>query len=371
MLHEWLLAMFARTALFAVTFAFVGCSKPQAPVQIHEPSVVNTPVVEAPVAVPDKPEVSAEQIDPAEFAQVVHTETSTFVVLSTTPDIERWAKGTPSLISRQSPVIVRRDVDTSVLPKMATRLVGRSMRLVGSSGEVCQGTIAAPFLMSRVEPHFGERSHWEGEEDDNGVKAPPLSDERVAEIAWDMISEGKLLVAELQNSTGDCQKARFARAVDLEALPMTAARTPSSALTQQAMNALRKLPAYEGIEKSYQGSSPATPSVAWTESQGATVEMLEFSTSKGTYVWVSAAAGEACSGFFGRMNVLWKVAGTNAKKFDFETIYEGDGEFSPHMLMQLPGDEAPSLIGHESMLRKDQKVYDVQDLHVPFLDCPC
>ena len=364
--------MFARSALFALALVVVGCSKPQTPVQIHEPVGAKAAAVEAPVVASDKPEsLPAGQLDPAEFAHVVQDEGSTYVVLSAKPDTEHWASGDPALVSKESTVIARRDVDMAQLPKVLTRLTGQSMRLVGEKGEVCQGTLAKPFLMGRVVPHFGERSRWDGEEDDNGNKTPALSAARVAEIAWDMASDGKLLVAELVQTTGDCQDARFARAADLQPLPMTAARRPSATLASQALAALRKLPAYEAIEQSYRASSQAKPSVSWTESPSADVTMHEFTMGTAMYVWVSAFGGELCSDFSGQMNVLWKVSGTNAKKYEFEAIYQGDAEFSPSMLVKLPGDEVPSLLGRESMLRKDANGYEVDDLHVPFLDCPC
>lgn len=363
--------MLARSALFALVLVATGCSKPQTPVQLHEPTIAKAFAVETPAPSADKPEPVSGQIDPSEFAHVVNERGSTFVVLSSSPDHERWAKGAPSIVSKDSPVVTRREVDPTLLPKALTRLAGRAMRLVGDSGEVCRGTLGTPFLLSRVEPHFGERQRWDGEEDENGVKGPALSDERVAEIAWDMASDGKVLVAELVETNGACQDARFARAADLPALATTVARRPSAGLTAQAMVALKKLPAYDEIEQRYRTSGQATPSTSWTESQNADVSMYEFSTGKATYVWVSALGGEACSDFDGRLNVLWKVSGTNAKNFEFDVVYEGDAEFSPHMLVQLPGDMAPAFVGRESLLRKDTKGYEVEDLHVPFLDCPC
>ncbi len=365
--------MLARTALFVLTTLVLGCSKPQTPVQLQGSSSAKSVVVESSSTVStDKPEATPGQIDPSEFAHVVSDHGSTFVVLSADSEHERWALGAPTLVSKDSPVVVRREVDQTLLPKAMLRLAGRSMRIFGTAGEVCRGTLAAPAFLSRAEPHFGEREHWSGdEEDENGLKIPAFSDERIAEIAWDMTSDGKLLVAELVGTTGDCQDALFARATDLPALATAAARRPSVSLTAQAMAALRKLPAYEAIEKSYRSSSQATSSVSWTESQNAEVSMYEFSTGKATFLWVSAFGGEVCSEFSGRMNVLWKVKGTNAKTFEFSVLYEGDAEFNPRMLVRLPGDETPSLLGRESILRKDTKVYGVQDLHVPFFDCPC
>lgn len=337
----------------------------------------------------DSPDVLPGQTNPAEFAHVVNERGATLVVLSAAPDHEHWAKGAPSLASKESPVVARREVDQSLLPKAMTRLTGRSMRLVGASGEVCRGTLAEPFLLSRVEPHFGERQRWDGEEQEDGSKTPALSDEHVAQIAWDLAGDGKLLVAELVETNGDCRDARFARAADLPALSTTAAHRPSASLVAQAMKALSKMPAYEANEKAYRASSQAKPSTSWIESQYGDVSLYEFSMGKATYVWMSASAGEVCSDFSAQMKVLWKVSGTNAKKLgfgakgangdpkpqmlelEFEVLYEGEAEFTPEMLVQLPGDAAPSLLGRESLLRKDTKVYEVEELHVPFLDCPC
>jgi len=226
-------------------------------------------------------------------------------------------------------------------------------------------------LLGRVIPHFGERQRWEGEEDENGNKSPALSDDRVAELAWDLTTDGKLLVAELVETTGDCQDALFARAADLPTLATTAWRRPAAGLAVQAMSAFRALPGYKEIDTSYRASQQKTSSESWTESQSADVTQVEFSTGKATYVWMSASAGEVCSDFSGRMNVLWKVSGTNAKTFAFEVVYQGEAEFSPDALVQIPGDDAPSLLGRESILRKDTKGYTVKDLHAPFLDCPC
>jgi len=371
MLHERRVAMFARSALFALVPVASGCSKPQTPVQLHELTNTKPVAIEAPITPADKIEALPGQTNPAEFAHVVNERGTTLVVLSESPDSDHWAKGAPSLESKESPVVVRRDVDQSLLPKAMTRFTGRSMRLVGAAGEVCRGTLAEPFLLSRVEPHFGERQRWDGEEQEDGTKTPALSEERVAQIAWDLAGESKLLVAELVETNGDCSDARFARAADLPALPVTAGRRPSASLVAQAMTALKKMPAYAANEKAYRASTQAKPSTSWIDSQYGDVSMYEFSTGKATYVWASASAGEVCSDFSAQMKVLWKVSGTNAKKLEFEVLYEGEAEFTPEMLVQLPGDAAPSLLGRESLLRKDTKVYEVEDLHVPFLDCPC
>ena len=362
--------MFTRFALAFLTVALSSCSKSQTAVQLQDPVATKSATVE--IVSEDKLTSSqSKELAASQLLQIVREQGATYVVISAEPEHERWSAGAPSLVSKGNPIIMERSVNESLLPKPLASFKGRSMRVFGGSGEVCRGTLGAPMLIGRVEPHFGERQRWEGEEDDNGNKSPALSDDRVAELAWDMTTDGKLLVAELVETIGDCRDARFARAADLPALPTTAARRPAAVLATQAMTAFRALPGYKEIDTSYRSSKQTTASESWTESDNANVTMVEFSTGKESYVWVSAFAGEMCSDFSGQMSVLWKVSGTNAKKFEFQVMYHGDAEFNPDTLVQIPGDEGPSLLGGESILRKDTKGYAVEDLHVPFLDCPC
>lgn len=362
--------MFHRFALAIVAVVLSSCSKPQTAVQLQDPAASKGAAVE--VVSEDKlTSTPSKEASASQFLQIVQEGGSTYVVISAEPESERWSKGAPSLMSKGSPIIMERAVEESLLPKPLASFKGRSMRVFGASGEVCRGTLSAPSLLGRVEPHFGERQRWDGEEDENGNKSPALSDDRVAALAWDLTTDGKLLVAELVETTGDCQDALFARAADLPTLATTAWRRPSAGLAAQAMSAFRALPGYKEIDTSYRASQQKTSSESWTESQSADVTQVEFSTGKATYVWMSASAGEVCSDFSGRMNVLWKVSGTNAKTFAFEVVYQGEAEFSPDALVQIPGDDAPSLLGRESILRKDTKGYTVKDLHAPFLDCPC
>lgn len=369
MLHECSPVMFHRFALAIVAVVLSSCSKPQTAVQLQDPVASKAAAVE--VVSEDKLiSTPSKELAASQFLHIVHEQGSTYVVISAEPE-DRWSKGVPSLMSKDGAVVMERAVEESLLPKALSSFRGRSMRVFGASGEVCRGTLSAPSLLGRLIPHFGERQRWDGEEDENGNKSPALSDDRVAELAWDMTTDGKQLVAELVETSGDCQHALFARAADLPELATIAPRPPATGLATQAMSAFRALPGYKEMDASYQASKKTPSSESWTESQSADVTRIEFATGNARYVWISASAGEVCSEFMGRMNVLWKVTGTNAKNFTFEVVYQGDADFSPLTLVQIPGDEGPSLVGRESILRKDTKGYDVEDLHVPFLDCPC
>jgi hypothetical protein len=370
MLHEWHPVMFARIAFLALVLGAAGCSKPQTPVQLHESVGTPAAVVEPTPAPVDIPSAPTSEPDPTEFAHVVVEQGTAYVVLSAEPDEAHWAKGAPRLVANASPVVIQRDVDRAALPKSMTRHLGRGMRLAGPSGEVCRGTLGAPTILGRVEPHFGERQRWGGEEID-GVMTPPWSEERIAEEAWSMSAGGQVLVAELVDASGDCRDALFARALDLPVLATSAARRPSATLSARAKAELRKLPAYGALEEAYRKSTVATPSLRWTETEDAIVDVHEFSTDMATFVWLSASGGQPCSDFSGRIDVLWKVIGTNAKDLRFEVLYAGEAEFSPEMLLQQPGEKNPSFVGRESILRKGPDGYAVDSLHVPFLDCPC
>lgn len=371
MLHERRAVMFARTALFALAVSAFGCSKPQTPVQLHEAMAAPIVVIDdAPPASADKPSAAAGQIDAAAFAHVVVDQGEALVVLSTEPDEAHWAKGAPSLVAKASPIVMRRNVDRAALPESIKRHIGRSMVLVGPSGEVCRGTLSSPFILGRVEPHFGERERWSGEEID-GVMTPPASEERIAEEAWSMSQGGRVLVAELVGTSGDCRDALFARAQDLPVITAAAARRPSASITARAMDELRKLPAYGALEEAYRKSQGVTKSSSWTESDDADVTVHEFSTNAATFVWLSASAGQPCSDFSGRIDVLWKVHGLAAKELEFERLFDGETEFEPELVVHSPGEKLPSFVGRESILRQGSVGYAVESLHVPYLDCPC
>ncbi len=360
--------MLARIATFALALAAFGCSKSETPARL--PAVVSVPAAVAIATTTDKADASPSGIDPAELAHVVTSKGTTYVVLSAMPDHERWAKGAPSLVSDDGPVVTRREVDQAALPTSIARLVGRKMRLVGPKSEVCRGTLSAPTLMSRVEPHFGERSRWGGEEID-GVMTPALTHEQVAQVAWDMTSDGKLLVSELVETNGDCQDARFARSSDLPMLETAEGRGASASTKTRAMAEMRKLAAYDQIERSYREWAQAEANKVWTESTESIVTVSEYSFDGAKYVWLSASAGAACEGFSAQLSVFWKVTETNSKQVRFEVLHEGETDFDPQMLVRFGTDKAPSLVGRESFMRSDSKGYSVEDLHVPYLDCPC
>jgi len=372
-------------SFLGILVALVGCSKPETVVRIPVPAELKATPVAPTLAAPAHAEPAAEaqatdtkmaalpeELDPSIFSHVISQNGKIFVVLNYSPE-ESWGAGNPQLISDESPVVTRREIVDANLPGSLARRVGAPMHLFGAKGMVCHGKLGQLAMIGRVEPHFGERTRWQGgEEDENGIAQPPMTADEIAADAWQMSEMGIVLAAELIDVKGDCKSALFARSSALPAPGTFAARRAPSALATRAIEELHALERYAEIDAYYRESSAVVEGQAWEDIGSANTEVKLFQSRSGSYVYVSAYAGEPCSDFEGRLEALWKVEG-QGKDARFSKIYEGAGsdEFAPTALVELDADGSPTLLGVESSLRKHPEGFGVRALHVPFLDCRC
>lgn len=361
----------ALAALLLVVSA-VGCSKREALVKIPsvEPSAVVSPAPAPSAPAPEKVPGMPDEIDPSLFAHVLVEHGKTYVILDASPDVDRWAQGAPTLVSDEYPVITRREIVPTTLPASLVRRIGTPVRVYGPQGAVCEGKLGPISLISRVEPEYNVRQQWKGEDYD-GTPIPPANAEQIAEEAWSMAEGGRSLVAELGDVQGDCKDAMFARDRDLpQARPFTVKDAPVALATRAAAE-MRNLAGYAEIDEIYQGSSIQTPDVPWEQHNGATPTVKVFSGEGATYVWLDADAGEVCSEFRGKLTALWKLEGGSAKDAAFMKLYEGADDFLPSTLVHLDRDRSPSLLGHQSVLRKGPNGFAVRSVSVPYFLCPC
>ncbi|MDI1445045.1 hypothetical protein [Polyangium sp. 6x1] len=365
----------ALAALLLVVSA-VGCSKREALVRIPsvEPTAVAAPApspAPAPAAPsPEKAAVMLDDLDPSLFAHVLVENGKTYVVLDANPDVDRWAQGAPLLVSDDFPVITRREIAPATLPASLVRRIGTPVRLYGSKGVVCEGKLGPLSLLGRVEPDYGVRQQWKGEDYD-GTPIPPAKPEQIAEEAWGMAEGGRSLVAELGDVEGDCKDAMFARDRELpQARPFTVKDAPIALATRAAAE-MRDLAGYAEIDESYQNAGIQTPGVAWEHHNGASPTVKVFSGDGATYVWLDADAGEVCSEFRGKLTALWKLEGGPAKDARFVKLYEGADDFLPSTLVHLDRDGSPSLLGYQSVLRKSASGFAIRSVAVPYFLCPC
>ena len=164
-----------------------------AAVAVPTPIAIATPVAQAP-----EPEAAAALPIPLvygeTFAWVEHLG-GPHVVLATDVD-ERWIGGSARVLDPES---LRRPVDLDRLPDEIAARLGATVRAYSVDGEVCTGTIGAPFLHAAA-------TDWE-----TAIGEPEARTDR-AEWLW--IEGRRLLVAPLDGA-GDCKGAIWARAADL------------------------------------------------------------------------------------------------------------------------------------------------------------
>jgi len=351
------------TALL-LALSVAGCSKPESYVRIPTIPPVNGPTVDT--TPPEKPEPAQPPLDPSSFSYVLNENGHTFVVLHTDPDEMRWPVGAPRLVSDGNPIVTKREVDYAALPRELVRQAGSHVRLYGAEGFVCEGVLGPLSMLGRVEPHFGQRAQWQGEDLD-GAPAKPATAEQVAAEAWDLAEGGRSLAAEITEVRGDCSRALYARAEALPAPKSVRAARPSPALQARAIEALHTLEGYDVIHEMYETSGIAQPGVAWEDHDGASPTIDVFSGEGGTYVWLDASSGEACSSFRGHLTALFGVAPDGS----LSPLYEGEEDFFPSVLLQLEPGGAPMFLGHQTILRSHPEGFAIHSLSVPFLDCPC
>jgi len=197
-------------SFLGILVALVGCSKPETVVRIPVPAELKATPVAPTLAAPAHAEPAAEaqatdtkmaalpeELDPSIFSHVISQNGKIFVVLNYSPE-ESWGAGNPQLISDESPVVTRREIVDANLPGSLARRVGAPMHLFGAKGMVCHGKLGQLAMIGRVEPHFGERTRWQGgEEDENGIAQPPMTADEIAADAWQMSEMGIVLAAEL------------------------------------------------------------------------------------------------------------------------------------------------------------------------------
>lgn len=377
--------------LVALSFALlslsmmVGCSKKDEPV-VKAPVLISVApeTKKAPDAQdaqdsaskgyrPARPvDLAAEnEIDPAEFAHVLHYDGRSFVVLASPSSIDdAWTVGDPSLVSLEWPVVTRKDVDTAKLPSKILHQSGLSVQLAKGNKAVCRGKLGTFSMLSRVEPHYGVRLGWAGEDTD--AESKPPTHEEIAQEAWDLADGGRLLVAELSEVVGDCKTAEYVRSSALSLPQVVSPQAPQKALREAALAAFRDLEDYQTIASSFAELALEKPSPSWDTYDGAEPKIVSFASAQGSYVWVSAYAGTVCSEFEGKLEALFQVEASPSKQKSLHLLYVGTSELAPQSLLLSGPKASPTLVGFDSTLapRRDG-AYRVHRLDVPFLDCPC
>ncbi len=248
--------------------------------------------------------------------------------------------------------------------------IGRAVELYAGGAKACAGKVADLHVISRVTPHFGAVQTWQ----EDG-----LTPQQQAEAAWQMASEGRLLVARVDAKAADCGGAVWARAAGAPApTALQAMATAPGWLATAAVAQTRALPGYATIQKGWKADVPAAKEPGWDRHGGASPEVQAFARADGApaVVLVTMRAGHGCGDFYGSFWAAYTVDGETLTRisdpdspadFDFVT----DDAFVA--VVDADGDGRWELLSKERLLRQDAKgvLREVLRLPYPYYDCPC
>jgi hypothetical protein len=358
----------ASIALFAMLSA-LSCASPSSIARMDARAAQLTAPSPAPATATERRDTPADA--PLSFAHVVH-DGGLRILLEHSPD-EAWAQGAPKLLSKGSPVVVRRDVDATKLPQALTAAIGRKVDLMRAGEKVCEARVTGLSMIGRVEPHFGQRNDWDGIDEPHRA---PLSADEIAAEAWEMSDAGgHAIAAELSSVTGEgCASATWAR--DHEAsTPRVAKATPARPeLHDRALAALRKLQSYAEIQGAYEASEPGRKGEAWEVGEGTDLSVYEmrFGGGAGAWVWVSARTRESCGTFYGEIAALWELReGPDGAELALRYEEPAAPESEPEAAMAREGGGSIDVLFTGARLRQVASRYQLDAAIVPYLDCPC
>lgn len=359
------------TASLLALFALAGCAPASPPREAPARASLGGAAIAA-TATAEQSAASSTSA-PRSVVGVAHVigEGGVRVVLSSRPD-DAWGKGPAELVSKGSPLVVRRAVDAKKLPPELVAAEGQRVELMKAGEVVCEAKIAGFSIVGRVEPYFGTRAEWEGTGEEG---KRPLKDAEVAREAWDLTSGGRVLAAELEKIRGSaCAEATWARDAGARGLPVAGAKEPRSVLYSQALEAFRALPGYGEVQERFEASGPSAKGTPWETSDDMDVTVKELSSHdvQGAWVWVSARSSGGCDAFHGSFSALFEL---RSGPFGAElTLRHAGGdapETSPEAAVETRGDGRIELIFPNARLRGGDAGYALEELSIPFLDCPC
>ncbi len=305
------------------------------------------------------------------FGFVVFAAEASWVVLDTRPK-SKWATGAPKLLSIQPYAVSLRDVDMKAVPKQASRMVNREMRLFGATGQICRGHIDKLALLSRVRPHFGTVNYWKGDE---GGK--PLPSAKIAKEAWDLGDAGRLLVGRIKPvKANECRGTLWARDAAEAEPAVIGPVSVQPLLLKAAQTAFRKLKGYGEIQKSYIEMTSLPRPKYWDKFEGGAPKISILANADGSqkYIAMAATAGTGCGDFIGEYWAIWRVMGSDDKpRLVLVTDDRAPGRyFMPRTAADIDGDGTLEFIGTDAVLQPVGAVLRETDgVEVPDLDCPC
>lgn len=290
------------------------------------------------------------------------------VVLSAAP-AAGWATGA---VSKGEGNTATRAVVVEKLPKALRNLLGRTLRVLGTSGTVCEARLQRFVVQAQITPDPRTAEIWEGCADEH-----PSDPATIAKDIWQLAGdEGRLLVGEFSTP---CRGALLAEPDDAPARAIVGPELASPELGAAAQDAFRKLPEYAEIQSRF--ASAGTGARAWDDVEARRGVWSLRLPGHPTQVFVSVEVGTGCAGFSASLSALWQVRGADsAPELSLLAVpsSEDDRRLTPRALVELDGEAPALLFGPDglflarSVLRQVKTEYRRSLLtSVPFFAGPC
>lgn len=296
---------------------------------------------------------------------------SRWLLLATAPADGSWSRGAPSLVDRNSPVVVTRtEVNEEAVPAALREVRGQAVRAYSGSRATCEARAGDLAVLGRVDVHFGVEQRWSGQGED-GVQGAPLSDEVVAREAWSEADGGMVLAARLDDARG-CGDAVWARVASQSAAAVFAPTAADAALAGRALARFRALPAWRRLQTDYRagGATGANWDAHGTGNAPAvTVWQAQGSARRFVTVRASTAVG-GCAEFAGRLTAVFEVGGPTGLVLQSDGA--DPGAFVPTAAVDVDGDGVPEFVTADGYVRRTGAVFrGATPYAVPSHDCDC
>ncbi len=289
-----------------------------------------------------------------------------------------WAEGPIAIGGGNS---ATRAVTMTRLPKALRSWLGRPVKVLGSSGAVCETRLQRFLIRAQMTPDPRTAEHWEGCAD-----APPLSASAIADQVWATTSKaGRSLIAEF---SAPCKGALLAVDPDLP-VPLIAGPEPASAeVGARAITAFRQLPEYAQLQARFHREQPQA-SGSWDDHEARrSISNLVLPGHTPLFV-MSVQVGSGCASaasaqgreFSASLSALWggggpavAIAAIDDRRLTPSAVVDLDGRGDGAVLL---GPDGPWLA--RSILRQ-KKITDKLDVtrfervflnSVPFFPGPC
>ncbi len=308
---------------------------------------------------------------PGALMHVVSYGGSRWLVLASAPADGSWSRGAPSVVDRNSPVVVTRtEVNAEAVPEALRAVSGQAVRGYAGGGPTCEARAGDLAVLGRVDVHFGVEQRWSGQGDD-GAQGAPLSDEVVAREAWSEADGGMVLAARLDDARG-CADAVWARVASQGAALVFAPTTADAALTGRALARFRALPAWRRLQTDYRaGGATGANWDAHGTGNAPVVTAWQATGSARRFVTVRAStAVGGCAEFSGRLTAVFEVGGPTGLVLQSDGA--DPGAFVPTAAVDVDGDGVPEFVTADGYVRKAGAVFrGATPYAVPSHDCDC